>query len=58
MRAEGGVVLTYGVFVRPKAEKEVLICVRYVDGKAVRRHDEAPEHRAVGYVFFLENPTR
>nr|OQO25056.1 hypothetical protein B0A51_07435 [Rachicladosporium sp. CCFEE 5018] len=39
-------VLSYGVFTRPKAANEVLVWVRYVNGKAVRSHDEAPEHRA------------
>ncbi|OQO12682.1 hypothetical protein B0A48_02145 [Cryoendolithus antarcticus] len=39
-------VLSYGVFTRPKAQSEVLVWVRYVSGKAIRRHDEAPEHRA------------
>ncbi|KAK5715551.1 hypothetical protein LTR15_010196 [Elasticomyces elasticus] len=37
-------VLTYAIFTRPKAANEVLLFVRYVDGKALRAHAEAPEH--------------
>ena len=43
-------VLTYAIFTRPKAKDEVMIYVRYADGKAMEAHDEAPEHQNVGYV--------
>ncbi|KAK6414289.1 hypothetical protein LTR95_017756 [Oleoguttula sp. CCFEE 5521] len=46
-REEPGV-LSYGVFTRPKAANEVLVWVRYVNGKAIRMHDEAPEHKDTG----------
>lgn len=42
---------TYALFTRPKAPKELLIVVRYVDAEAVDKHMVAPEHVAVGYVF-------
>jgi quinol monooxygenase YgiN len=43
-------VLTYSVFTRLKAQDEILLFVRYKDGKALRSHNVAPEHQQVVYV--------
>ncbi|KAK4547006.1 hypothetical protein LTR36_001226 [Oleoguttula mirabilis] len=40
-------VLTYAIFTRPKAPKEILLFVRYEDTKALKGHDKAPEHQVV-----------
>ncbi|CAK4034731.1 Hypothetical predicted protein [Lecanosticta acicola] len=40
-------VLTYAIFTRPKAPKEVLLFVRYKDSNAMKSHSKAPEHVAV-----------
>ncbi|KAK4507400.1 hypothetical protein PRZ48_001135 [Zasmidium cellare] len=40
-------VLTYAVFTRPKAPKELLLFVRYKDSKGMQSHSKAPEHVAV-----------
>lgn len=40
-------VLTYAVFTRPKAPKELLLYVRYTDAKGMGSHSKAPEHVAV-----------
>lgn len=40
-------VLTYAVFTRTKAPKELLLFVRYRDSKAMKSHSNAPEHVAV-----------
>ncbi|KAK5111130.1 hypothetical protein LTR62_005329 [Meristemomyces frigidus] len=37
-------VLTYALFTRPKAPNEVVLFVRYADGKGLKSHGEAPEH--------------
>ena len=37
-------VLTYAILTRPKAPKELLLFVRYADRKALKGHNEAPEH--------------
>ncbi|KAF2161752.1 hypothetical protein M409DRAFT_58829 [Zasmidium cellare ATCC 36951] len=37
-------VLTYAVFTRPKAPKELLLYVRYTDSKGMQSHSKAPEH--------------
>jgi len=37
-------VLTYALFARPKAPKELLLFVRYEDTKALKAHSNAPEH--------------
>ncbi|KAI7238430.1 hypothetical protein KC330_g2543 [Hortaea werneckii] len=37
-------VLTYAIFSRPKAPRELLLVVRYKDRKALKGHLEAPEH--------------
>lgn len=48
VRDEEPGVLTYAVFTRPKAPREVMVFVRYGDGKALRAHAEVKEHeRAV-----------
>ncbi|KAI7372949.1 hypothetical protein KC336_g20519, partial [Hortaea werneckii] len=40
-------VLTYAIFRRPKALKELLLIVRYKDRKALKGHLEAPQHTDV-----------
>ncbi|RMX92715.1 hypothetical protein D0868_13259 [Hortaea werneckii] len=40
-------VLTYAIFGRPKAPRELLLVVRYKDRKALKGHLEAPEHTDV-----------
>ncbi|KAK5171807.1 uncharacterized protein LTR77_003443 [Saxophila tyrrhenica] len=40
-------VLTYAVFTRPKAPKEVMLFARYIDREAMDDHGEAPEHQEV-----------
>jgi len=40
-------VLTYAIFTRPKAPKEILLFVRYEDAKALKGHSVAPEHKVV-----------
>ncbi|KAF2212237.1 hypothetical protein CERZMDRAFT_97514 [Cercospora zeae-maydis SCOH1-5] len=37
-------VLTYAAFTRPKAPKEILLVVRYVDRKAMMGHSQCQEH--------------
>ena len=44
VRDEEPGVLTYAIFTRPQAKDEVLVFVRYQDGKALRAHGEAKEH--------------
>jgi quinol monooxygenase YgiN len=44
-------VLTYALFARRKAPNELLLFVRYVDGKTLKAHNVAPEHIAVVYVL-------
>lgn len=46
-------VLTYAIFGRPKAPRELLLIVRYKDREALKGHLEAPEHTDVVYVFPL-----
>ena len=48
VRSSKPFVLTYAIFTRPKAKDEVLVFVRYRDTKALRMHDEAPEHQNIG----------
>lgn len=45
VRASEPGVPTYAVFTRPKATNEVLLVVRYANGKALKSHDQAPEHQ-------------
>ncbi|KAI7260420.1 hypothetical protein KC343_g4200 [Hortaea werneckii] len=40
-------VLTYAIFGRPKAPRELLLIVRYKDREALKGHLEAPEHTDV-----------
>ena len=40
-------ILTYAIFTRPKAPKEVLLFVRYEDADGMKSHSRAPEHVAV-----------
>ncbi|RMY27922.1 hypothetical protein D0866_09798 [Hortaea werneckii] len=40
-------ILTYAIFNRPKAPRELLLIVRYKGRKALKRHLEAPEHTDV-----------
>jgi len=47
VRASEPGVPTYAIFTRPKATNEVLLVVRYADGKALKSHDQAPEHQNV-----------
>ncbi|KJX98524.1 hypothetical protein TI39_contig407g00002 [Zymoseptoria brevis] len=47
VRDEEPDVLTYAIFTRPKAEKEVMLFVRYKDMKALRTHSKCPEHDEV-----------
>lgn len=47
MREKEPFVLTYAVFTRPKAPKEIMLFVRYTDAKGMGSHSKAPEHVAV-----------
>ncbi|RMX71646.1 hypothetical protein D0869_15423 [Hortaea werneckii] len=58
-------VLTYAIFGRPKAPRELLLVVRYKDRKALKGHLEAPEHTDVvekltgivlAFVMIAKNP--
>lgn len=39
-------VLTYAIFTRPKAPKEVLLFVRYKNADGMKSHSRAPDHVA------------
>jgi len=48
VRASEPGVPTYAVFTRPKAPNEVLLWARYADSRALKSHDQAPEHQNIG----------